>query len=63
MNNEQNLNNTRNQQLNIAGVMCCVCGTELTAKENEENSTYDIKERMCDKCFDDELRMGEMVMY
>ena len=31
-------------------MMCCVCGLELTMEENEQNSTYDIRERICDKC-------------
>jgi len=38
------------KKLSLSGVMCCVCGLELTIEENEENSTYDVRERICDKC-------------
>jgi hypothetical protein len=34
----------------LSDVMCCVCGLELTIQENEENLTYDVRERICDKC-------------
>ncbi|GIV43930.1 MAG: hypothetical protein KatS3mg035_1053 [Bacteroidia bacterium] len=37
-------------EFHLSSVMCCVCGSELTIKENEENLTYDVKERICDKC-------------
>ena len=38
------------KKLSLSGVMCCVCGVELTIEENEENLTYDVRERICDKC-------------
>ena len=38
------------EKLLLSGVMCCVCGLELTIEENEENLTYDVRERICDKC-------------
>lgn len=63
MKQKQNLQNAEQQALNIPVVMCCVCGKQLTEKENDKNTTYDVKERICDKCLDDELRMGELVMY
>lgn len=38
------------KKLSLSGVMCCVCGSELTIEENDENLTYDVKERICDRC-------------
>jgi len=38
------------KKLSLSDVMCCVCGLELTIQENEENLTYDVRERICDKC-------------
>ena len=37
-------------EFHLSGVMCCVCGLELTNEENEQNLTYDVRERICDKC-------------
>ncbi len=38
------------KKLSLSDVMCCVCALELTIQENDENLTYDVKERICDKC-------------
>lgn len=46
-----------NKKLSLSGVMCCVCGLELTIEENEKNLTYDVSERICDKC-NSELSVG-----
>jgi len=37
----------------IDDVLCCICGKKLTTEENNENSTYDKKERMCNVCLND----------
>lgn len=51
---------TDNDSNNNNVVLCCVCGAELTVEENGNDAT----ERLCNKClFDDELNMGELVMY
>ncbi len=55
------MKNSKTQHLNRVGfldkklslsisVMCCVCGLEFTIQENEENLTYGVRERICDKC-------------
>ena len=37
MKQKQNLQNAEQQALNIPVVMCCVCGKQLTEKENDKN--------------------------
>lgn len=39
-----------NKKISLTNITCCVCGSELTIEDNNENLTYDVRERICDKC-------------
>ncbi len=48
-----------NKRESLSNIICCLCRMKLTIEENENNLTYDSKERICNKC-NDELISNEI---